>query len=120
MPQDKDAILSEDFITVGYIYYWILDFTKGIIPLNRNLFRLLTFLFLSEVISHINFRFEIAVIPKSVVIYETLNPGAIVRLWARMTGGVWNLLYEEPPETIKLSVARKFTPKLNKMNGTIK
>lgn len=66
------------------------------------------------------YRFDAAVIPKNVIIYETFNPGAIVRIWARMTGCTWKILYEAPPENVNQNSVRKFMPPINKINETIK
>lgn len=58
--------------------------------------------------------------PKNLMFYETFNPGAIVRIWARMTGGPWILLYEAVPDKVLDPEARIFAPKINKIQNTIK
>lgn len=56
-------------------------------------------------------KFELPVIATSVVIYETFNPGAVVRLWGGSGSGNWRLLWEGPPQRLEHH-ARLFTPKI--------
>lgn len=64
------------------------------------------------------FRFEDYVIPRDVCIYETYNPGAIVRIWAKtkhLDKYHWIPLWEGIPEKYIMS-SRKFCPLINKTN----
>lgn len=64
-------------------------------------------------------RFEFYVIPTGVTIYETYNPGAVVRLWGRNSGCEWRLLWEGAPEKCDAS-ARTFRPPIRNIKDTIK
>lgn len=67
-------------------------------------------------------KYEFPVVPTKVIIYETYNPGAVVRLYGRLTGCDWHLLYEtypERPETIPKNAARCFTPPLRRIKKII-
>ncbi|KAF4532226.1 hypothetical protein B566_EDAN004312, partial [Ephemera danica] len=58
---------------------------------------------------YIDLKFEENVYPIGVEIYETLNPGAVVRIWASDGCGRWVVLWQGPPTEAKLE-ARIFSP----------
>lgn len=39
-------------------------------------------------------KFEQPIIPTKLLIYETFNPGAVVRIWGGRLQGIWSLLYQ--------------------------
>lgn len=62
-------------------------------------------------------RFETEVIPRQICIYETYNPGSVVRIWAqkRCCGKIkWIVLWEGLPEISTIS--RTFSPLLRKVH----
>ena len=65
------------------------------------------------------YRFEHPVVPRDVCIYETFNPGAVVRIWGRFTDLDWKLLWEGPPQECPEG-ARKFHPTIRNLNCLIK
>ncbi|XP_018329735.1 F-box/LRR-repeat protein 4 isoform X2 [Agrilus planipennis] len=67
---------------------------------------------------YVSVKFEYPVFPDLIIIYETYNPGAVVRLWGRMTGNSWKLLWEGPPQ-LCTQTSRKFTVKIKKIPNTI-
>lgn len=64
-------------------------------------------------------RFEKAVIPKNVFIYEVYNPGAVVRVWGRYSGGNWKILWEGPPR-LCVETSRKFDPPIREICSVVK
>ncbi|KRT78169.1 F-box domain-containing protein [Oryctes borbonicus] len=67
---------------------------------------------------YITLRFEAAVIPTAVIIYETYNPGAVVRIWARHTGENWLILWEGKPEICE-QTSRYFSPPIRQISNLI-
>ncbi|GJQ85449.1 putative F-box LRR-repeat protein [Trypoxylus dichotomus] len=67
---------------------------------------------------YITLRFEAAVIPTAVIIYETFNPGAVVRIWARHTGESWLILWEGKPQ-ICPQTSRNFSPPIRQISNLI-
>ncbi|KAK4874419.1 hypothetical protein RN001_013779 [Aquatica leii] len=63
-------------------------------------------------------RFEYAVFPKDVFIYETYHPGAVVRIWGRKYGNPWNLLWKGPPQTCPVA-SRKYSPPIRQIKELI-
>ncbi|XP_022916344.1 F-box/LRR-repeat protein 4 [Onthophagus taurus] len=66
----------------------------------------------------ISLRFDEAVVPRTIIIYETYNPGAVVRIWGRIHGDKWHVLWEETP-TIHPQTSRKFTVGIQNYMGII-
>ncbi|KAF5269624.1 hypothetical protein FQR65_LT05963 [Abscondita terminalis] len=64
-------------------------------------------------------RFEYAVFPKNVYIYETYNPGAVVRIWGRKYGSAWNLLWKGPPQICPVA-SRKYSPPIRQIKELIR
>ncbi|XP_017778667.1 PREDICTED: F-box/LRR-repeat protein 4 [Nicrophorus vespilloides] len=62
----------------------------------------------------ITVRYEIAVVPTKIIIYETYNPGSVVRIFGRIWGGEWHSLYEGKPEFCE-KTSRIFHPPLKKI-----
>ncbi|XP_055585725.1 F-box/LRR-repeat protein 4 [Uranotaenia lowii] len=68
-------------------------------------------------------RFEEPVVPESIKVFETYNPGAIVRLWAYTLEGSWFCLWDQAQESpdenqpLETNKARVFLPKLNPAPG---
>lgn len=60
-------------------------------------------------------RFEQFVIPEELVIYETYNPGAIVRIWAYTAAEKWVCLWEVAPRSYSNISASRFAPPLKKL-----
>ncbi|KAI4457269.1 f-box/tpr repeat protein pof3 [Holotrichia oblita] len=67
---------------------------------------------------YITLRFEAAVIPTAVVIYETYNPGSVVRIWGRHTGEQWIILWEGKPEKCP-QTSRNFSPPIRQISDLI-
>nr|XP_971231.2 PREDICTED: F-box/LRR-repeat protein 4 [Tribolium castaneum] len=67
---------------------------------------------------YVTLGFERAVVPRDVCIYETYNPGAVVRIWGRFTELHWKLLWEGPPQ-VCAEESRKFHPTIKKYNCLI-
>ncbi|RZC40330.1 F-box/LRR-repeat protein 4, partial [Asbolus verrucosus] len=67
---------------------------------------------------YITLGFESAVVPRDICIYETYNPGAVVRIWGRYSDLNWKLLWEGPPQ-ICPEESRKFHPTIRKLNCLI-
>ncbi|XP_044272670.1 F-box/LRR-repeat protein 4-like isoform X2 [Tribolium madens] len=67
---------------------------------------------------YVTLGFERAVVPRDVCIYETYNPGAVVRIWGRFSERHWKLLWEGPPEVYP-EESRKFHPTITKYNCLI-
>lgn len=63
-------------------------------------------------------RFDYAVIPTRLFIYETYNPGSIVRIWGRQMKQKWVLMWEGEPQECPPQ-ARKFQPDIFKVNCLI-
>lgn len=60
--------------------------------------------------------YEQAVYPIEICIYETYNPGSVIRIWAaNLEQKTWSLLWEGEPQCVE-HVARKFIPELKKIN----
>jgi F-box/leucine-rich repeat protein 4 len=59
--------------------------------------------------------FEYKVYPVKIYIYETYNPGAIVRIWAYDGQTKWNVLWESHP-VIEQPISRIFSPKIKTPN----
>lgn len=58
--------------------------------------------------------FEIEVYPLEVSVFETYNPGALVRIWA-LNSSCWYLLWEGEPEYVG-DMPRIFNPPIRKIN----
>lgn len=83
MPQDRDPIVSEDYIIV---------------------------------------KFEQAVIATRIIIYETYNPGAVVRIWGGKGRGFWTLLWQGAPQSCTRESPCKavpFAPKIRVVQDLI-
>jgi F-box and leucine-rich repeat protein 4 len=63
--------------------------------------------------------FEYYVIPKEIRVYETYNPGALVRIWAYNITERWEVLWEGRPEMCS-PCARIFSPPLSATNWPTK
>lgn len=62
------------------------------------------------------YRFESAVVPRDICVYEIYNPGAIIRIWGKMSiSSQWIRLWEGSPQIVS-HTARKFHPKINQVN----
>lgn len=61
---------------------------------------------------YIVIRFEQPVLATKILIYETFNPGAVVRIWSGRGHGLWSLLYFEPPKKYTAAEAVLFSPKI--------
>ncbi|XP_067642352.1 F-box/LRR-repeat protein 4 [Eurosta solidaginis] len=64
--------------------------------------------------------FEEYVLPEEIAVFETFNPGALVRIWAYTITKTWICLWEsdqihKPPQHI-FNKARRFSPELKKIN----
>lgn len=59
-------------------------------------------------------RFEQFVIPEKIILFETYNPGALVRIWSHDITEKWILLWEDEPHNYGPK-SRKFSPPLKKM-----
>jgi F-box/leucine-rich repeat protein 4 len=60
-------------------------------------------------------QFEHFVLPKEIKIYETYNPGSVVRIFAYCSGiKKWEVLWEAQPSLIEKK-AREFCPKIKKI-----
>lgn len=63
--------------------------------------------------------FEDYVIPEEIAIFETLNPGAVIRIWAYTITKTWICLWEDTefytrsPYTLQRS--RRFSPPLKRI-----
>lgn len=63
--------------------------------------------------------FESAVYPWQIFIYETYNPGAVVRIWCGIDNSKWKLLWESPPKIVPPN-SRSFCPVINTINHPTK
>ncbi|KAK5640888.1 hypothetical protein RI129_009435 [Pyrocoelia pectoralis] len=63
-------------------------------------------------------RFKHGVFPENVHIYETYNPGAVVRLWGHLVSNPWLLLWEGDPQ-VCLPVARRFSPPIRQVKELV-
>ncbi|KAG5666354.1 hypothetical protein PVAND_014388 [Polypedilum vanderplanki] len=62
-------------------------------------------------------QFENFVVPREITIFETYNPGAVVKILAYMWNDKrWEVLYEEQPMLVEKK-SRAFCPKLKKVNA---
>ena len=63
--------------------------------------------------------FEDYIIPDEIVIFETFNPGAVVRIWAYTIAKTWICLWENTDYSSQLTWlhkgARRFSPALKKL-----
>ncbi|ERL87168.1 F-box/LRR-repeat protein 4 [Dendroctonus ponderosae] len=67
----------------------------------------------------VTLEFGSAVVPREVFIYEVYNPGAVIRIWGRLSSDTkWHLLWEGFPQKCA-ATSRKFTPPLRKINYLI-
>uniref|UniRef100_A0A8D8V7U4 F-box/LRR-repeat protein 4 n=1 Tax=Cacopsylla melanoneura TaxID=428564 RepID=A0A8D8V7U4_9HEMI len=64
---------------------------------------------------YIDLSFEVAVFPFSVRIYETYNPGSVVRIWAGDRCGRWKVLWEGAPQAVSTG-SRVFRPRIKPIN----
>lgn len=64
---------------------------------------------------YIDLSFEVAVFPLSVRIYETYNPGSVVRIWAGDRCGRWEILWEGQPQIVTTG-SRVFKPRIRPIN----
>nr|CAI5842057.1 unnamed protein product [Callosobruchus analis] len=63
--------------------------------------------------------FESAVVPRDICIYETYNPGAVVRIWGKLGGDTkWVLLWKGHPQMCPKK-SRKFHPKIKPVNQLV-
>lgn len=69
--------------------------------------------------SIIFYSFKHAVIPTRICIYETYNPGSIIRIWGKSVSDIWGLMWEGEPQYCP-EVSRKFQPDLYPINCLIK
>ncbi|XP_036320020.1 F-box/LRR-repeat protein 4-like, partial [Rhagoletis pomonella] len=64
--------------------------------------------------------FEEYVLPEDIVVYETFNPGALIRIWAYTITKSWFCLWETDelykPQPHSINKARRFSPPLKKIN----
>uniref|UniRef100_A0A1Y1LT99 F-box domain-containing protein n=3 Tax=Photinus pyralis TaxID=7054 RepID=A0A1Y1LT99_PHOPY len=63
-------------------------------------------------------RFKHGVFPESVCIYETYNPGAVVRIWGHKMGNPWVLLWQGAPQ-LCLPSSRRFSPPIRQVKELI-
>lgn len=61
-------------------------------------------------------QFEEFVYPDHVTIFETFNPGAVVKIWAFTSTENWICLWEETPPMEQIRDPREFTPTLKSIN----
>ncbi|KAF6209124.1 hypothetical protein GE061_014867 [Apolygus lucorum] len=64
---------------------------------------------------YIDVSFEQKVYPEQVTLYETYNPGSVVRIWAGDGSGKWKLLWEGEPQLVGHG-SRKFSPVINQID----
>ncbi|XP_049860890.1 F-box/LRR-repeat protein 4 isoform X1 [Schistocerca gregaria] len=64
---------------------------------------------------YIDLEFEQAVYPVEVKVYETYNPGSLVRIWAADSNEAWTLLWEGLPQRVG-PVARIFSPRIRSIS----
>lgn len=64
-------------------------------------------------------KYEQPVMATGIKIYETYNPGAVVRIWGGNTNKSWHLLWEGPPEICEQS-SRQFMPPIRVIRELIK
>lgn len=62
--------------------------------------------------------FEEPVLATRISIYESFNPGAVVRIWGGKSGGNWYLLWQGAPQKDR-SESRPFSPKLKIIHDLI-
>lgn len=68
---------------------------------------------------YVTLEFGSTVVPREVFIYEVYNPGAVIRIWGRLSSSnKWHLLWEGFPQRCAPR-ARKFSPPLRKINCLI-
>jgi F-box/leucine-rich repeat protein 4 len=63
--------------------------------------------------------FEEAVYPFRVSVYETYNPGSVVRIWAADHQNRWRLLWEGEPQNVEHN-PRIFSPVIETINSPTK
>jgi F-box/leucine-rich repeat protein 4 len=62
-------------------------------------------------------QFEHFILPREIKIYETYNPGAVVRILAYLWNDKrWEVLFEEQPTLVEKK-SREFCPKLKKIDA---
>ncbi|XP_075237564.1 F box and leucine-rich-repeat gene 4 [Lycorma delicatula] len=64
---------------------------------------------------YIDLKFEQAVYPYGVSIYETYNPGSVVRIWAGLENNRWKLLWEGESQIVG-HTPRIFSPQIRTIN----
>lgn len=64
-------------------------------------------------------QFEEYVFPQGIHIYETYNPGAVVKIWAYCLDRDWYLLWEGYPHRTETR-AREFKPPINTLTSPTK
>ncbi|CAH1967495.1 unnamed protein product [Acanthoscelides obtectus] len=68
---------------------------------------------------YVTVEFESAVVPRDICIYETYNPGAVVRIWGKLASDThWVLLWRGHPQQYP-SKSRKFHPKIRPVNQLV-
>ncbi|KAG5864732.1 hypothetical protein JTB14_034045 [Gonioctena quinquepunctata] len=70
---------------------------------------------------YITLKFENAVVPRDICIYEIYNPGAVIRIWGKLlhvTNRPWVLLWDGQPQLCP-PISRKFHPKIRQINYLI-
>lgn len=67
----------------------------------------------------IDVRYECAVYPIRVDIYETYNPGSVVRVWGSLEGQGWVLLWSGEPQLGLKAAARIFSPPISQPHRLI-
>ncbi|XP_037030837.1 F-box/LRR-repeat protein 4 [Bradysia coprophila] len=70
-----------------------------------------------NIISHdfIILKYEEQVLPEEITIFETYNPGAVIKIWAYTVVKQWICLWEQPSVRCP-KFPRMFSPKLKKIN----
>ncbi|XP_071548734.1 F-box/LRR-repeat protein 4 [Panulirus ornatus] len=70
-------------------------------------------------VDFIDVRYECAVYPIRVDIYETYHPGSVVRVWGSLEGRGWILLWSGEPQTGLRAAARIFSPPIRQPNQLV-
>lgn len=60
-------------------------------------------------------KYEELVLPEEITIFETYNPGAVIKIWAYTIVKQWICLWEQPSVRCP-KFPRMFSPKLKKIN----
>lgn len=65
-------------------------------------------------------KYDSAVYPIRVDLYETFHPGSVVRVWGSLEGQNWVLLWAGEPQTGLKAVSRIFSPPIEQPHVLIK